>query len=362
MGSDFRERRKIRVLVGEDSPLMRRIIVDALSEEEDIEVVGAVPDGREVLKKAVGLKPDCITLDLEMPHMDGIETLRYLMGEWPTPVVIVSAHSNKGAETTIKCLEYGAVDFVPKGKAGTSFPVAELIRKVHVAATVDAKKLRYFPPDRSLVTKKRQVKETFLKKLVIIGASTGGPNALAEIMQRLDPSIPAGVLIAQHMPPNFTRYLAERLDDRSRFDIAEAVQENVIEAGKALVAPGGMHIFVEERIGTPIVVLLPKNETTRSSSPSIDFAFSSAARVLGNRVIGVVLTGMGTDGLAGSIAIKRAGGVVISQDESTSVVYGMPGAVAREGVSDAIVPIGRIADEIEKLVVEPATVESVDEH
>jgi len=343
---------KIRVLVGEDSPFMRRIIVDAISREKDMEVVSAVADGKEVLRKAVELKPDCITLDLEMPRMDGLEVLRYLMGEWPTPVVVVSAHTSNGAQLTMKCLEYGAVDFVPKGNLATPFPTDELIRKVRIAASVDVEKIRYYPPDVSLVTKGERIHRSKADVCVVIGASTGGPNALSHVLNKLPEGIKACILIIQHMPPNFTRYLADRLSFVSPFSVKEADYGDGLEEGTVLVAPGGMHLFVEGKYGVPSVMLLERNRDSRSPCPSIDYAMTTASRVFGENLIGVVMTGMGNDGVAGAMAIKRAGGKIICQDEGTSLVNGMPGSVVREGLADEVVALNSIPSTIERFVEE----------
>lgn len=351
--SNRRIQGRIRVLVGEDSPFMRKVIVDAISAEKDMEVVAAVADGKEVLKRAVELKPDCITLDLEMPRMDGLEVLRYLMSEWPTPVVIVSAHTDAGASLTIRCLEYGAVDFVPKGRLGSMFPVEELLRKVRTAAGVDVSRIRYFPPDVTLVTRKEKIKASKTKALVVIGASTGGPNALSELVRELPPEMNAGIIIVQHMPPDFTRYLAERLDCLARYDVKEADPGDEIMAGRILVAPGGMHLFIEERLGAPSVMLLERNTSSKSPCPSIDYALSSASRIYGENLFGVILTGMGNDGVAGAMAVKKAGGKVICQDEATSIVYGMPGSVARERLADAVSPLSEIPKVLSEMIDEP---------
>jgi len=350
MTSFNHRKRRIKVLVGEDSPFMRKVIVNAISGEDDMEVVAAVADGKEVLKKAVELKPDCITLDLEMPRMDGLEALRYLMSEWPIPVVIVSAHTDAGASMTIRCLEYGAVDFVSKGRLGSTFPVDELVRKVRIAAGVDVLKLRFFPPDVSLVTRKEKIRKGKAKNLIVIGASTGGPNALSEVMRELAPGLNAGIIIVQHMPPNFTRYLAERLDYVSKYDVKEADIGDEVERGRVLVAPGGMHLFIEEKLQSPAVMLLERNKSSKSPCPSIDYALSSASRVYGKNLVGVILTGMGNDGVAGAVAVKRAGGKVVCQDEATSMVNGMPGSVVREGLADVISPLEEIPEVISDMV------------
>ncbi|MDD4857451.1 MAG: chemotaxis-specific protein-glutamate methyltransferase CheB [Candidatus Krumholzibacteria bacterium] len=335
---------KIRVVVGEDSPLIRTMIVNALESDPEIKVVGHGSDGRAVLKSVAELKPDCITLDLEMPRMDGLETLRYIMSEWPTPVVIVSGYSAVGANLAITCLEYGAVDFVAKTGGGKRFPAEELIAKVKAAASVDVGRMRFAHSEIEIGAKQRKAFASSLGSVVVIGASTGGPQALMEIIPKLPRDIPAGIVIVQHMPPNFTSYLAERLDARSHLDIHEAKEGDAILPGRALVAPGGKHLFLEERDQCPCVMILEKNALQRTACPSIDFAMTSFVPIFRERLIGVILTGMGRDGAAGSAAIHLYGGKTICQDKESSLIYGMPGSVIGNNLADEVCPLGEIAD------------------
>ncbi len=339
-------RRVIRVVVGEDSPLMQTLIVRALEGEPTIKVVAACADGREVLKKTAELRPDCITLDLEMPNMDGLETLRYIMSEWPTPVVVVSAHTEEGAKLTFTCLEYGAVDFVSKGKDGGRFPTSELIAKVKAASAIDVRRVTFAPAEVDLVAKPREAAPSSLRGVVVIGASTGGPQALMEIVPRLPRDIQAGIIVIQHMPPNFTRYLAERLDGRSKVEVVEAEEGDLVLPGRVIVAPGGMHLLLEERGGRPAVMLLAKNALHRTVCPSVDFALCSFAPVFKEQLVAVILTGMGRDGAAGCASVRQHGGRIICQDRESSLIFGMPGAVIGEGLADAECPVGGIADRI----------------
>jgi two-component system chemotaxis response regulator CheB len=338
------QKRTIRVVVGEDSQLMRTMIVNALESDPEIEVVGKGADGSAVLKGVAELKPDCITLDLEMPRMNGLETLRYIMSEWPTPVVIVSGYSPMGANLAITCLEYGAVDFIAKTSGGKRFPADELIAKVKTASSVDVGRIRFAHSEIEIGTKQRKAFASSLGSVVVIGASTGGPQALMEIIPRLPRDIPAGMVIVQHMPPNFTSYLAERLDARSYLDVHEAREGDAILPGRALVAPGGMHLFLEERDERPCVMLLEKNALQRTACPSIDFTMTSFAPIFGERLIGVVLTGMGRDGSAGSAAIHLYGGKMICQNKESSLIYGMPGSVIGGNLADEVCPLEEIAD------------------
>lgn len=336
--------RVIRVVVGEDSPLMQTMIIEALESDPGIKVVGKGSDGRAVLKCVTALRPDCVTLDLDMPHMNGLDTLRYIMSEWPTPVVIVSGYSAEGVNLALTCLESGAVDFVTKTSAGNRFSADELLAKVKAAASVDVRRMRFTPSEIVIQPKQRRAGESSLGSVVVIGASTGGPQALMEIIPGLPRGIPAGIMIVQHMPPNFTCYLAERLDSRSQLDVREAGEGDTIVPGRVLVAPGGMHLFLEDHGGRPSVMLLGKNAVQRTACPSIDFTMTSFAQIYKERLIGVVLTGMGRDGAAGSAEIRRFGGKIICQDKETSLIYGMPGSVIASKLADSVCPLGGIAE------------------
>jgi len=335
---------KIRVLIGEDSAFMRRVIADSLDAEPGIEVVGTSANGREVLRKLVDLQPDVVTLDLEMPRMDGLETLRFIMSEWPTPVVILSGHTAEGARMALTCLEYGAVDFVSKTFKGMRFPVRELVSKVKLAATVDAEKVRFAPVEFDLKAKIRSSHKSRTECVVLIGASTGGPQALGEVIPRLPADLPASVIVVQHMPSNFTTYLAERLDARSAMYVMEAEDGEPVRPGSILVAPGGRHLLMDEKGGQPVTMLLPRNEKQRTACPSIDFALTSIAPIFKKRLISVILTGMGRDGEAGCDAVRKFGGRVICQDRDTSMIYGMPGAVVSAGLAHEVLPVQEIAD------------------
>jgi two-component system chemotaxis response regulator CheB len=353
--------RDIRVVVGEDSPLIRAMIVKALESDPRIKVVGKCEDGRAALKSVAELKPDCVTLDLDMPHMNGLETLRYIMSEWPTPVIIVSGYTVEGANLALACLECGAVDFIAKTLGGKGFPADELVTKVKWAAAIDVRRIRFAPAAIEIGAKRRQACTSSLRSVVVIAASTGGPQALMEIIPRLPADLPAGIVIVQHMPPNFTRYLAERLDARSRIEVREAQEGDTILPGRALVTPGGMHLFLEERDGRPCVMLLGKNTLQRTACPSIDFTMTSFAPIFRERLVGAVLTGMGRDGTAGSASIRRYGGRVLCQDRETSLIFGMPGSVIGDGLADAVIPLDTIADCIVQNTREIASKECVHE-
>jgi len=334
---------KIKVLIAEDSRFMSRMITDILNADPAIEVVGIARDGTEVLKKVAELNPDCITLDLEMPRMDGLETLRYLMCEWPTPVVILSACGEKEAVRALTCLEYGAVDFVAKSSSGINFHAEELICKIKIAARVNVSKMRFAPPHYRFDTRRGSVNSESMEAVVVIGASTGGPNVLMEIIPDLPPDLPAGFIVIQHMPGEFTRYLAERLNERSEIEVVEAKNGDRIEPGRVLVAPGGGHLIYEKRGKMPSVTILPRNNSQRTACPSIDFALTSLSPVFRGRMIAAILTGMGKDGLSGCNVLSSFGGRIIVQNPESCIVSGIPGSIINDDLADSVVEPEEIA-------------------
>lgn len=353
---------KIRVLVVDDSALMRLRISDILNSDRGIEVVATARDGEDGIKKITELKPDVVTLDIEMPRLDGLHALGYIMSEIPTPVVMVSAYTQKGAEATLRALEYGAVDFVPKPSGAISRDIEtignELIAKVKTAATVDLDKLEFIWPQKvsESYVKSRSQKHVPGVKVVAIGASTGGPRALGKILPQLDPDIVAGLLIVQHMPTGFTKTFAARLDRESKIEVKEAAAGDRIEQGKALIAPGDYHVTVRrETTGndTAGVISLNQDPPVYGLRPTVDVMMLSVAEVYDDKTVGVVLTGMGSDGAKGMKAIKENKGKTVAQDKNTCVVYGMPKAAVKEGAVDKIVPLDKIAEEIMKMVGKP---------
>lgn len=344
---------KIRVLVVDDSALMRKKISDMINSDVDIEVVGTARSSEEVLRAVPFLKPDVITMDIQMPGMDGITCVGYIMSEFPTPVVMLSAFTHYGSEMTIKALEYGAVDFVLKPSGVISLDIHkvrdELLNKIKIAARVSVDKLKL------KLIEKRPAKgkpSRALNKVVIIGASTGGPRALAEIIPRFSSDIPAGILVIQHMPEEFTRSMAERLDSESNIKVKEAEDGEPILPGKALVAPGGYHMKVEKSgaAGGGEVIHIEEGLPEKWVCPSINVTMRSAAPIYKDKAIGVLLTGMGSDGVEGLEMIKSHGGKTLAEDESTCIVYGMPRSAIEAHVVDRVVPLDKMTSEIEKLV------------
>ncbi|MBW2610607.1 MAG: chemotaxis response regulator protein-glutamate methylesterase [Deltaproteobacteria bacterium] len=350
---------KIRVLVVDDSALMRLMISDILNSDKKIEVVATARDGEDGIEKVAGLKPDVVTLDLEMPRLDGLHALGYIMSENPTPVVMISTHTQKDADATFRALEYGAFDFVSKPSGPISGDIwaigDELIAKVKMAAGVDLGKLKFIRPKKipEKYLKPKPKKMVSEAKVVAIGASTGGPRALGELLPQLDPDIPAGLLIVQHIATGFTKTFAARLDRESKIEVKEAEAGDRIEQGKALIAPGDYHMTVKRDIsgkGGAGIVGLNKGPPVYGLRPTVDAMMLTAAEVYGGRIIGVILTGMGSDGAKGIKAIKENKGGTIAQDRDTCVVYGMPKAAVEAGAVDKVVPLDRIAEEIMKMI------------
>ncbi|MFH1950161.1 MAG: chemotaxis response regulator protein-glutamate methylesterase [Pseudomonadota bacterium] len=346
---------KIRVLVADDSALMRVRISEMLNADPEIEVIATARDGMDALEKIMKIRPDVVTLDVEMPRLDGLNTLGYIMSEIPTPVVMVSAYTQRGAEAAFRSLEYGAVDFVPKPSGTISRDIGrireDLIAKVKIAAKVDLGKLEFISP-RGIEKKRWAGKPGSMvsgKKIVAIGASTGGPRALANLLPKLPPDIAAGVLVVQHMPAGFTRSLADRLDSECLIAVKEAREGDIIEAGQALIAPGDYHMTVEKGgvdKREAETVSLNHGPPLHGVRPSVDIMMQSAARVYGSNVVGVILTGMGSDGVEGMKRIKKFDGRTLAEHESTCVVYGMPKSAIQEGVVDKVVPLSKMADAI----------------
>jgi two-component system chemotaxis response regulator CheB len=334
---------RLKVLVCDDSALMRQIITDLLS-ESGFEVVGHATNGAELAARVGELRPDVVTLDVEMPQMDGIAAVRDLMATKPTPVVMVSSLTARGADATIRAMEAGAVDAIQKPSARASraawLPLREeLATKLRAAAGARVGLLSRSPriakPASGLASKAGAA----TGELVIIASSTGGPRALAQVVPRLPSPLGAGVLIVQHMPPGFTASLAARLDADSALTVREARAHDEISPDTALIAPAGHHLEV---VG-PRRVRLSDDPPIGALRPRADVTYASAAKAYGGKILCVVLTGMGNDGEAGIREVKRKGGRVLAEDESTCVVYGMPRAVTEAGLTDAVFPLDAMA-------------------
>ncbi|MBP2642441.1 MAG: response regulator receiver modulated CheB methylesterase [Firmicutes bacterium] len=340
----------VKVLIVDDSAFMRKILSDLFSSEPDFTVVDIARNGQEAIDKVRRLKPDVITMDVEMPVLDGISALEIIMKENPTPVVMVSSQTRDGADATIRALEKGAVDFVAKSAGAISSIETiktEIIAKCRAASKVDVNHLKEYVTIKPLVKDYQPLKAFSYvgDQIVAIGTSTGGPRALQELLTRLPGNLPCGVVIVQHMPPGFTKSLANRLDSLCDLSIKEAEHNDVIRPGTVLIAPGDYHMTVE-REGPKTLVKLNQSPPIGAHRPSVNPLFETVANVYGARATGVILTGMGQDGAKGIQQIKQRGGYTIAEDKSTTVVFGMPKAAIELGVIDKVVPLPDIASEI----------------
>jgi two-component system chemotaxis response regulator CheB len=351
---------KIRVLIVDDAVVIRRIVSDVLAGDPDIEVVGTAANGKIALAKIPQVNPDLVTLDIEMPEMGGIETLRELRKvDRKLPVIMFSTLCNRGAASTLDALASGANDYVTKPAnvgsvgAGMARIREELIPKIKALCSKAV-----IEPSFSMAARPQQrldVPAPSAVEAVVIGISTGGPNALAQVIPELPEHLAVPVMIVQHMPPVFTRVLAERLDQKSKLKVKEAEQGEIVAPGFVYIAPGDFHLSVE-RAGLRCRLKLCQSLPENSCRPAADVLMRSAAATYGAGTLGVVLTGMGQDGFRGAQAILEAGGSVFVQDEASSVVWGMPGLIARNGLADKQVPLDQVAAEIMRRVAQGATV------
>ncbi|KJR96202.1 MAG: hypothetical protein VR68_14780 [Peptococcaceae bacterium BRH_c4a] len=357
----------IRVLVVDDSSLMRRLIVRFLEEDINIKVIDTAVNGEEALKKIQSLRPDVVTLDVEMPVLDGLSTLGRLMRLSPLPVVMLSAHTTEGARATMQALALGAVDFVAKpAKPGEmSAMVADLKYKIKAAAQASLKKIPAYTPRPAARQKTRDIKAEAKMPLspmpmpitrssggkievVVIGSSTGGPAALQQIVPLLPENLPVGMVIVQHIPVGFSGPLAEHLDRKSKVKVKHAEQGDRITPGQVLVSPAGYDLFFKGKPGSLTVYLDPGKAPVPPGGfrPSVDVVMKSAAETLGSHAMGVLLTGMGKDGAQGMAAIRKGSGHTVAEDQSTCVVYGMPRAAIEMGGAEMVLPLNEIAGEI----------------
>jgi two-component system chemotaxis response regulator CheB len=335
---------KIRVLIVDDSSIVRQVLAKALSSDPDIEVVGSAPDPFIARDKIIELKPDVITLDVEMPRMDGVTFLRKLMKHFPLPVVMVSSLTQKGAETTMAALEAGAVEIVAKPvmeKHNLAEITAELIDKVKAAARAKVRATNAHPAAaRPAIT--AMVATT--NKVVAIGASTGGTEALKEVLSRMPPNSP-GIVVVQHMPETFTKAFAERLNGLSTISVKEASDGDSVTPGTCLIAPGNRHMLLR-RSGSRYFVEVKDGPLMCRHRPSVEALFNSVAKTAGKNSIGVIMTGMGSDGAQGMLSMKQAGASTIAQDEESCIVFGMPKEAIKLGGVDKVVPLGKIPETI----------------
>jgi two-component system chemotaxis response regulator CheB len=341
----------IRVLVIDDSALMRKMITQMLQRDTSIEVVGTAMDGAFGLKKIEELRPDVVTLDLEMPQMDGLEMLRHITRRAPVPVIIVSSHSTEGARETFRALQSGAFDFVAKPQENVATTIDtianELIAKIKAAgiarkprpevAPIDAERLRAVrKPVRPPASAR-----TNPSKIVAIGISTGGPNALLYLLSQLPADFPGSILIVQHMPEGFTQMFAHRLADSCAIEVKEAQSGDLLLAGRALICPGNRHMRVR-KMPLGDVVVLADDPRVNGHRPSADVLFRSVAAEYGAKTVALIMTGMGEDGAEGIKYVKDAGGLAVAQDEASSVVFGMPKVAIERGHVNRVVALDAI--------------------
>lgn len=340
----------IKVLVVDDSAFIRKTIIGLLNAEPSIQVVGEGVNGEDAVQKVKALMPDIVTMDIEMPRMNGLEALKIIMRERPLPVIMISSLTESGARETMMALEYGAIDYISKNLSSNITNIVniknDLIEKIKIFGRKRfdvkgmVKGVGSVPPiDRCPPAGKNKI------KVVIVGASTGGPKALQDVIPRLPKNFPCGVIIVQHMLPVFTSSFAERMKELSHIEVREAKEGDVIMPGLALVAPGGSHLRVRKWPNGEYHIKLSK-EPPMLHMPSVDVAMESVAQAFSEHVLGVIMTGMGQDGKEGMKAIKGVKGKTIAQDESSSVIFGMPKAAIESGCIDKIVALEKMAEEI----------------
>jgi two-component system chemotaxis response regulator CheB len=338
---------RVRVLVVDDSALMRKLISQILARDNDIEVVGTAMDGALGLKKVADLKPDVVTLDLEMPRMDGMEMLRQITKKSRVPVIIVSALSTEGASATFRALAFGAFDFVAKPRDAASAHMEEiaedLIAKIKAAANSKSRQVQAPAlPEHIKASKPASRPRQEPTKIVAIGISTGGPNALLYMLAKLPGDFRGSIIVVQHMPEGFTHMFANRLNESCAIDVKEAQSGDLITAGRALICPGNRHIKVR-RMPLGNTVVLSDEPRVNGHRPSADVLFRSLASEFGSRGVGLLMTGMGEDGAAGLGLVKDAGGVTIAQSEESCVVFGMPKVAIERGFATRVIPLDKLA-------------------
>jgi len=327
----------VRVLVVDDSALMRKLIPQMLATDDSIEVVGTAMDGNFCLKKIEELKPNVITLDLEMPGMNGIDTLKEIMRREPLPVIVFSSHSTEGASVTMKALGLGAFDFVTKPRDASAHmaeTARELIAKVKAAA--ECKLKLCIVPGQSRKPQKAPAPAGVASKVVAIGVSTGGPQALEYLLSQLPGDFPGAIVVVQHMPDGFTDMFARRLDELSQLRVKEAQSGDLLQAGRVLVCPGNRHMKAK-RLPMGDIVVLSDEPRVNGHRPSVDVLMRSVAEEFRSQTVAVLMTGMGDDGAEGLGAVKKSGGMTIAQSEESCVVYGMPKAAIERGYAIRIV-------------------------
>ena len=345
----------INVIVVDDSAFMRKSISIMLESDKSIKVIATARDGEEGYNLTKKLRPDLVTMDIEMPKMDGLTSLQKIMQDCPTPVIMVSSLTTEGAELTIKALEYGALDFIPKELSYINVNIIkikeELIRKVKEIVKQNSIKERLKRLNRYRESSRHEINPPTLKylpkigyKAVAIGISTGGPLSLQKIIPLLSKKINCPLFIVQHMPPKFTKSLAERLNSLSELEVKEAENKEAVRNGVVYIAPGGLHMTIDKNNLGTFFVSISKEPSSALHKPSVDLMIDSVVNGYGKNTLGVIMTGMGKDGLEGIRKLKQLGGYCVAQDEESCVVYGMPKAVTEAGYADVVAPLESISE------------------
>lgn len=354
MNSSVDNSKPIQVLVADDNAFMRTAITRMIESDPELRVGATAQSGAEALELAASLQPDVVTLDVKMPGLSGLEILKRMMKENPRPVIMVSSETEEGTETSLEALEAGAFDCVAKQKTVGSLDIVkireELIAKIKAAAE-SGRRTRRAPsaPNRTAApaaTLSWTKEPGVAASVVAIGTSTGGPKALQDILPLLPSDLPAGVLIVQHMPMGFTEPFARRLDKACRISVHEATHQEPIKPGVVYIAPAGQHMTVARRSPTLVDIHLSTSPTGTLHTPSADVMMLSVAQSYGAHAMGIIMTGMGADGVRGMQAIAQQGGLTVGQDEATCAVYGMPRSCAESGVLQRVVPLSRIPEQI----------------
>jgi two-component system chemotaxis response regulator CheB len=341
----------VKVLIVDDSAFMRNTIAGMIATDPELEVIGIARDGIEAIDKVASLKPDIVTLDVEMPRMDGIEALKHIMSKTPVPVLMVSSITTEGAEVTLDALDMGAVDFIPKNLSDLSINIVKIkevlldkLKSIGRKGLVRRKTLKFSKPLK--MPTPTQYTSHRKTGIVAIGSSTGGPRALQTIILNIPKDFPVPILIAQHMPPAFTGPFAERLNQLSQLEVKEAENGEPIKKGMVYIAPGGKHMGVKRKKITESSIDITADNGIFIYSPSAEYLMLSITEIYSGQALGVILTGLGNDGTQGMKEIKNKGGRTIAESEESCVVYGMPKSVVEAGVADKIVTLDEIAGEI----------------
>ncbi len=354
----------VKVLIVDDTVVYRKIVSDILANQAGIEVVGTAANGKIALQKIDQLKPDLLTLDMEMPEMDGLDVLKKLQQDNnPIGAIMLSSFTSKGAETTIAALKHGAFDFVLKPSGTTIDESVSILRDdliFKIRAFADTKLSNIIARKTQIRTIDQRVKKLDLlsrscPKVVAIGISTGGPKALTAMLPELPGDFPIPILIVQHMPPMFTKSLADDLDRKCKMSVSEAAEGESVLPGHIYIAPGGRQMKVKQNNGN-VVICITDDPPENNCKPAVDYLFRSVSMVYGKETLAVIMTGMGTDGTLGCKLLKRKGASILTQDEETSVVYGMPKGPAEAGIVDVVSPLNCIAEEIMKLITQGSAV------